>query len=86
MSQSITITGTYRNNKTRSVGLHNPKNNRHFNGNEEKHLWTMVNEYIQPVRDKFKALSVSAYLQDGTRKEVATIGDALLLLEADPSL
>lgn len=58
MSQSILITGTFRNNKKTSCGCHNPKNDRPFSINERKHLNTVFEEF-KKRSDKFKNVSIT---------------------------
>tara|TARA_R110002020_G_scaffold438738_1_gene649217 strand:+ start:448 stop:714 length:267 start_codon:yes stop_codon:yes gene_type:complete len=83
MSQSIQIIGTFRNNKTRQVGLHNPKNNRIFNNAEEVHVWDMTKKHLEPVKHKFIKLNFKVYFQSGATKSADSLGEALQMLRKD---
>ena len=67
MSQSLIIIGKYRNNKTTSIGTHNPENNRVANKDEINHLNNMVDQHLKPNLWKFKELIAVTYLQSGKK-------------------
>ena len=62
MSQSILIKGTYRNNKTFSVGMFNPKNNRVFKNEELSHLDNVLIEFKDKL-NKFKKIEIIAHVE-----------------------
>ena len=69
MSQSITVQGYVQEYcKTRTVGLHNPANNRIFNDGEESHVWKMVNEYLVPVKHKLVGRRSSRFTFKAARR------------------
>lgn len=63
MSQHITIKGTYRNNKTYSIGIVNTKNNAGFTVEDYQELNNKFNTYILPKIDKFKKIELIIYIQ-----------------------
>jgi len=68
MSQSILITGTYRNNKNTSCGAHNPINCRTFSIEERKHL-NKVFEEFKLKESQFKNVSVTLRDYNGKIEE-----------------
>lgn len=78
MSQTILVKGTYRNNITNAVGIHNPKNNTHFDVQDKGELYTKLNICIYPKLDRFKKLEIHVH-DDGKevyhKRVLETIGD-----------
>ena len=83
MSQSITVQGTFKNGKTRTVGLHNPMNNRIFNDGEKSHVWKMVNKYLVPIKHKFVGIKFTVHFQSGKTLSANSLGEALGMLRQD---
>ena len=65
MSISLSIQGTYRNNKKMSIGAHNDKGSR-FNKSDYDHIYNMYKLYMNDKLDKFKRVTVSGY-DDGKK-------------------
>lgn len=86
MSQSILVTGIYRNNKTIGVGLHNPKNNRIANKKEFKHLFDMYTKHLYPISQKFKRIDISVWLHNGSKISCQRLDEAIALIKDDKLL
>lgn len=65
MSQSLTITGIYRNGQQLTIGLHNPNNNRVATSQEFAHLRKMYKQYFKPLKHKFIAIKVHTHTMNG---------------------
>ena len=74
MSQSVTVTAIFRNNKRINVGLHNPHNNRPFNETERIEFMDRLDKYINIHTGKFKKVIIN------------DLGEALQIVKADPFL
>lgn len=68
MSISLTIQGTYKNNRKMSIGVHNDKGSR-FNRSDYDHIYDMYKLHMKDKLHKFKKVIVTGY-DDG--KEVFT--------------
>ena len=61
MSLSLEVKGTYKNNKTNTIGAYCPKNNRGFSTEEKQHMHDMYNRHFSMNMDKFKKITVKGY-------------------------
>ena len=61
MSISLTIQGTYRNNKKMTIGVHNDKGHR-FNKSDYSHIYNMYKSYINDTLDEFKKVTIIGYV------------------------
>lgn len=60
MSKSIQITGKFKNNKSRTVGTHQP-NNQDFAQERIDHLVLMLDVELKPLKHKFKGIEIRFY-------------------------
>ena len=63
MSITLTVTGTYKNNKTTSIGVHQPKNYDFIESSRMTEFKSSLNEFMQNYK-KFKKVTISI---DGTK-------------------
>lgn len=83
MSQSLLISGKFRNNKRLSIGLYNPVNNAVAGPEEFEHLKNMFKQYIVPNKNRFKEVTIAVCTMAHGEVYVSSLLKAYRLILSD---